>query len=43
MGLCSVDSVSKVHPLAYDTGVVTKQWLVDGCLRQNKFIQDFPL
>ena len=40
--LCSIDSVHKLHPVDYGSGKVTKEWLIDACLRQHKFINEFP-
>jgi hypothetical protein len=37
-----VDSAHKLHPLDYATEKVTKEWLIQACLRQNTFCQEFP-
>jgi hypothetical protein len=43
LGLCSVDSAHKLHPLEFGTSKVNAEWLREACLRQNKFIKDFPV
>ena len=42
MALCSIDAIHKLHPVDYGTNKVTKEWLTEACLRQNKFCQEFP-
>ena len=42
LGLCSIDMAHKLHPLDFGSEKVTKEWLIEACLRQNNFIQEFP-
>jgi hypothetical protein len=39
----AVDAVHKLHPLEYKTHMVTKEWLLDACLRHQTFVEEVEL
>ena len=42
-GLCAIDAVHRLHPIDYGSPVVTHDWLVRACLRQQRFVEKLPM